>query len=626
MDPHREGTQDGAHLARAAVMAPDLPEDRATLQRLLRDLRTHQLELEQQNVALRETQRALEISRDRYADLYDRAPVGYCTLDALGVITEINLTAATLFGVPREQLLGTSLARRLPGGQRRALRDLLRRVAATGQHQWVEVAMILQPGDEALHLRLDCGLARADEGVRYQCALLDITEPRRLLDQLRERERQLERLAHQDPLTGLPNRPVFDDRLSQAILQSRRTGRKVAVFFVDLDRFKEINDTHGHAAGDEILKQVSGRLTGHLRDGDTVSRFGGDEFTLLIANLDTSRDAAIIAEKLIHTLGQPYRNGRQTIPLTISVGISLAPDDGHDVDELLTKADTAMYLAKQSGRDGFRFYTAAMTELACKRVALEQDLRQAVTNGEFLLHYQPQLALDTRRLVGIEALVRWQHPRLGLLPPQRFIPLAEEIGLVQEIDAWVLRTACVQRKRWQGDGLADEILMTVNVSSRLLERRGFLAELGTLLRTLELDPRQLSLDVTETAIMAHPGESVAAVTQLQNLGVAIAIDGFGTGFSSLSYLRRLPVTWLKIDRSFIANLPVSDVDGAIVRAILALGRSLGLGVIAMGVETEGQERFLKEQGCSLGQGFLYSPPISDPIPAAKPAALGGVGA
>ncbi|WP_200382248.1 EAL domain-containing protein [Thiococcus pfennigii] len=603
-------------------MAADVPQDRATLHRALRDLRIHQLELEQQNIALRETQRALEISRDRYAELYDRAPVGYCTLDALGVITEINLTAATLFGVPRERLLGTSLARRLPNGQRPALRDLLRRVAATGEHQWAEVAMIRQPGDEALHLRLDCDLARADEGVHYQCALLDITEPRRLLDQLRERERQLQRLAHQDPLTGLPNRLVFDDRLSQAILQSRRSGRKVAVLFVDLDRFKEINDTHGHAAGDEILKQVSARLTGHLRSGDTLSRFGGDEFTLLIANLGASRDAAIVAEKLLHTLGQPYQIGGQTIPLTISVGISLAPDDGHDVDELLTKADTAMYLAKRSGRDGYRFYTTGMTESICERMAMEQELRQAAPNGELRLHYQPQLALDTRRWVGIEALVRWQHPRLGLLPPPRFLPLAEETGLIQEIDTWVLRTACAQRKRWQGDGLADEIRMTVNVSNRLLKRPAFIGELGTLLGSLELDPRQLRLEITETAIMAHPSESAVVVSELRDLGIAIAIDGSRASFSSLGCLRGLPVTWLKIDRSFIANLPESDRDGAIARAILALGQSLGLDVIALGVETKRQERFLNEQGCTLGQGFLYSAPIPAEKLAGELAALG----
>jgi diguanylate cyclase (GGDEF)-like protein/PAS domain S-box-containing protein len=619
--PHREGVQGDVSQAKVRAVTADAPQDRATLHRVLRDLRIHQIELVQQNIALRETQRALEISRDRYAELYDRAPVGYCTLDALGVMTEINLKAATLFGMPRERLLGTSLARRLPKDQRPTLRDLLRRVAATGGHQWAEVAMHGQPGGDALHLRLDCDLARGVEGVRYQCALLDITEPRRLLDRLRERERQLERLAQRDPLTGLPNRLVFDDRLSQAILQARRSGRKVAALFVDLDRFKAINDTHGHAAGDEVLKQVSARLTSHLRGGDTVSRFGGDEFTLLIANLDTSRDAALVAEKLIHTLRQPYQIGGQTIPLTISVGISLAPDDGQDVDELLTKADTAMYLAKRSGRDGYRFYTTGMTESICARMAMEQELRQAVTSGELVLHYQPQLALDTRRLVGIEALVRWQHPRLGLLPPQRFLPLAEETGLVQEIDAWVLRTACAQRKRWQGDGLADAIRMTVNVSNRLLERPGFYAELGTLLGSLELDPRQLRLEITERAIMALLGGSAVAVTRLRDLGVAIAIDGFRAGFSSLGYLRGLPVSWLKIERSLIANLPESDVDGAIVRAILALGRSLGLGVIAMGVETARQERFLIEQGCSLGQGFLYSAPIPDLIPA-KLAAMG----
>ncbi|MFQ5472309.1 MAG: EAL domain-containing protein, partial [Dehalococcoidia bacterium] len=424
----------------------------------------------------------------------------------------------------------------------------------------------------------------------------------------KEAEDAIGHLAFHDPLTGLPNRRLFTDRLALALTQARRTRDAVAVLFLDLDHFKTVNDTAGHGKGDELLQSVGQRLTKVVRDGDTVSRLGGDEFTVLLPGISQVEDAAEVAERILEEFRGPWVLDGYTFHLTISIGIGLYPDDGEDAKTLLTNADTALYRAKAQGRDNFQFYYSEMNASILERTDLEADLRGALEREEFVIHYQPQVNITTGRVVGMEALVRWQHPDRGLIPPVEFIPLAEETGLILPLGERLLRTACEQHKAWREAGLPS-IRMAVNLSARQFKSRKLTATVSRILEETGLDPGFLQLEITEGVAMQDMEATTAILRALREVGVEVALDDFGTGYSSLGYLANFPIDVLKIDRSFVSDLPMDESAVAITTAIITLAHSLNLSVIAEGIETDEQLAWLKTHGCDEFQGYLFSKPL-----------------
>ncbi len=440
----------------------------------------------------------------------------------------------------------------------------------------------------------------------------DITDQLAVLDKLKEKELSLAHLAQHDPLTGLPNRLLFADRLSQSVHKAHRNQEQLAVLFIDLDRFKQVNDSFGHPHGDEVLKLVAERFRPLVREDDTISRMGGDEFNVILTSVKRTEDAALVARKFLTVFDQPFFvQGGQPLYLSASIGISLYPQHGTSVDELVRNADAAMFRSKDEGRNTYQYYTGDMTAQAFERVLLETNLRQALTKRELVLDYQPQFDLRTLDIGGFEALIRWRHPEMGLVSPGKFIPLAEETGLIVPIGQWVLSTACRQMRMWIDAGIVEhDRLMSVNLSGKQLDQDDIVQHVQAALDASGLDARCLELEITETTMMTYPERAQRILNELRNLGVGIAVDDFGTGYSSLSYLKRLPITKLKIDRSFVSDIPNDPNDMAISRAVIALGKSMSMAVLAEGIETETQRAFLAHEGCETGQGFLIARPMS----------------
>ncbi len=428
------------------------------------------------------------------------------------------------------------------------------------------------------------------------------------ITKVKESQEKLDHMAHHDPLTALPNRLLFHDRLQHALLRSARDGEQLAILFIDLDRFKNVNDTLGHHVGDELLKQVAAALSSRLREGDTLARLGGDEFIVLLEDVEGQCGATQVAEKLMAMFEQPFMVADHELFVTGSVGISMYPADAEDLNMLIRNADVAMYQAKARGRNGYQFYAPFMTGEGVERLRLEALLRRSIDRNEIFLHYQPQVEIDSGRLIGVEALVRWENPELGLIPPVRFIPLAEDTGFINQLGKWVLYEACRQMVRWQEAGL-NVPKIAVNLSVKQFERGSIVSMVADILSETGLDPKRLQLEVTESVIM-NTGDALAFVNDLHAIGVGLAIDDFGTGYSSLAYLKQLPVQTLKIDRSFIKDISTDANDEAIAIAIIQLGKSLNLSVIAEGVETAEQSAFLLRHGCNLAQGYLFSRPVS----------------
>jgi diguanylate cyclase (GGDEF)-like protein/PAS domain S-box-containing protein len=424
----------------------------------------------------------------------------------------------------------------------------------------------------------------------------------------KEAEFHLTFFANHDTLTGLANRAMFNQRLTQALARAQRLATMAAVLFIDLDRFKVINDTLGHDAGDRLLMHLADRLRECLREGDTIGRQGGDEFVVLIEDVADPQQVAGVGQKILETVARPYFISDQEFHVTASIGISIYPEDGQDQQTLLKNADIAMYRAKEQGKNNHQFYSAQMNLHSFEHLALETKLRRAVERDEFLLHYQPKVDMKSDRITGVEALVRWQHPELGMVPPAQFIPLAEETGLIESIGAWVLRTACAEARGWNAQGMPP-ISVAVNLSARQFARDDLAASVMRVLRETGLDPHLLELEITESTVMHNADRAAGVLQQLKELGVRVAIDDFGTGYSSLSYLKRFPISSVKIDRSFILDLPDDKDDAAITRAVIAMAHSLRLRVIAEGVETAEQYRFLQEHECDEMQGYYFSKPV-----------------
>jgi diguanylate cyclase (GGDEF)-like protein/PAS domain S-box-containing protein len=421
-------------------------------------------------------------------------------------------------------------------------------------------------------------------------------------------EQHILNLAHYDALTGLPNRALLADRMKVAIKRAARVLGRIAVLFVDLDRFKPINDSLGHEVGDRLLQVVAKRMQATIRSVDTVSRVGGDEFVVLLGEIDTAEDAARVAEKLIFTLSEPYHIEEHELSLTASVGICIYPDNGAEPGILIRNADASMYTAKQSGRNRYQFYSEDMTARALERLSLERDLREAVERGEMFVVYQPQIELETGQVIGAEVLLRWRHPTQGMIPPQRFIPVAEDSGMILGIGEWALYQACQQAGLWRDRGVLD-LRISVNVSAVQFRQTDFIDVVKRTLDQSGLPPDQLELELTESVVMQGVGPALEKLRKLAALGVKVAIDDFGTGYSSLSYLRQLTVDRLKIDQSFVHDLPGNTDAEAVATAIVAMGTSLGFRIIAEGVETKAQAEFLQGILCKEGQGYLYAWPM-----------------
>jgi diguanylate cyclase (GGDEF)-like protein/PAS domain S-box-containing protein len=438
----------------------------------------------------------------------------------------------------------------------------------------------------------------------------DLTDILNSEAELDEKKKHLHYVTTHDLLTNLPNRELFFDRLERATLKTSRSGCFTALLLIDLDRFKNINDSLGHKVGDQLLQQVADRLRKSVRKTDTLARIGGDEFLIIVEDLAQLTHVDIIARNFIGLLLPPFKIDGNELFITPSMGISVTPSDTDSPKEMLSFAEVAMYQAKELGGNKYQFYTAAMNTRTKNRIQLEGHLRKAISQNQFALYYQPQFDLQSGALIGCEALIRWQHPEMGLIPPNDFIPLAEETGVIIEIGEWVLKTACLKNKQWHNDG-HERFRTAVNISVRQFREPGFLEMVERVLDETGLEPQWLELEITESLLMEDIDGAIAILSRLKDKGIHIAIDDFGTGYSSLSYLKRFPLSHLKIDRSFVRDIVTDENDASITMAVIALAHSMNLKVIAEGIETKEQLDFLTRKGCEFGQGYLYSPPLPE---------------
>ncbi len=438
----------------------------------------------------------------------------------------------------------------------------------------------------------------------------DITEMVLIKKELEDQKHFLDYQAHHDPLTNLPNRLLFQAYLEQSLARSQSSGQKVALFFIDLDHFKHINDAYGHERGDEILQVVADRIQKVIRKTDKLCRIGGDEFTLIVDDFWQFNDLSHLSHRMLEILTQPIviKNIRHHI--SASIGISINSDSSYTSENMLKYADSALFSAKERGRNTFEFYTNELTKKAFKRVKLESELRIALTDSQLRTYYQPKVDLITNQVCGMECLIRWQHPTLGLLSPDTFIPLAEESGLIVEIDRWIFIDSIKQLNQWREQGIANNITLALNVSCRQCEQDDLLSFLESYVERSPQLANMIELEITETMMMKNVEHAIKVLKQIKELGFNLAIDDFGTGYSSLAYLKKFNADTLKIDRSFVRNLPFDKEDSAIVKAILAMAKALELTVVAEGIETEQQLKFLQAQGCTIGQGYLFAKPLN----------------
>ena len=436
----------------------------------------------------------------------------------------------------------------------------------------------------------------------------DITTLKNTQNELLKQKNIVHHQAHYDELTGLPNRALFQNKLKERISKIQNTKNKIALLFMDLDNFKAINDSFGHHIGDEVLKIVTQRLTNAIKTQGSISRLGGDEFAIILDTLEEEQNISLISNTLLKSLAEPIHLHGNTLYASSSIGISVYPEDTLSMQDLIKFADSAMYKAKDEGKNNFQYYNPKLTELAFERVMMESSLKSALQNSEFVVYYQPQINALSREIIGMEALVRWNHPAMGIVPPSKFIPLAQTTGLIVELDRYVMKTAMTQLSQWYKKGLSPGML-AMNLSVKQLQQEDFLEFLQELIVSTQCDPHWLELEVTEDQIMQHPERAISLLQAISDIGLELAVDDFGTGYSSLAYLKRLPIDKLKIDQMFIRELPYNEEDASITQAVIALAKSLKLKVIAEGVETQEQCNFVIENGCQNIQGYFFSRPL-----------------
>jgi diguanylate cyclase (GGDEF)-like protein/PAS domain S-box-containing protein len=530
--------------------------------------------------------------------------------DAQGKVTYLNRKAEEMTGWRREEARGRPMA------------DVLRLIESVGGPAVGNAGGIATEEDQAKKETADftnCILVRRDG---FECGIERKVTP--IQDQdgsvtgavvafhdvtaAQAKSLQMSHLAQHDALTDLPNRVLFNDRLTQAIALAERQGKQLAVMFADLDHFKKINDSLGHDVGDKLLQSVAARLLACVRRSDTVSRLGGDEFVILLSQVEHAEDAAYSARKILRALATPHIIDNKSLDINVSIGVSTYPTDGQDAEGLMNRADNAMYEAKEHGRNNYQFFRHEMHARLAERQLLEADLRCALGRNEFLLHYQPKLGLQTGEITGVEALIRWLHPQRGIIYPAQFVPIAEECGLIVPIGQWVLLEACKQAQAWRDSGLG-VVPVSVNVSASEFGAKDFLSGVRAVLIATGVEPEHLELELTESVLMRDAEAAVVTLVKLKAMGVQLAIDDFGTGYSSFTYLRRFPSDALKLHQSFVQEITADPADAAIVSAMINLGRSLKQRVIAEGVETRAQLKFLQQHGCGEGQGFYFSPPV-----------------
>ena len=529
-----------------------------------------------------------------------------CT-DTFGNVTFLNLVAAKLTGWPWQEAVG------------RPMIEVFRILDTTNREVIPNLTDGMFQGNQVVPLRENSILIRRDRlEIPIEGSIAPIHDGQgqpagavivfRDVSVARAMALQLAHSAQHDFLTGLPNRMLLNDRISQAINLARRHMRHVAVLFLDLDGFKHINDSLGHPTGDKLLQSIARRLVGCVRASDTVSRQGGDEFVVLLSEVQLSEDTAITAKRILQAVAAPHSVGQHDLHVTASIGVSVYPEDGLDTDTLLKNADTAMYQAKENGRQSFQFFKPAMNARAVERQFIEEGLRRALERQEFELYYQPKVNLTTGAITGAEALIRWLHPTRGLVSPTDFIPVAEDCGLILPIGAWALREACKQAQAWIDGGLP-AMTMAVNVSAMEFRDKNFLDGLIAILAETGFDPRLLELELTESVLMKHAASTAVILRTLRESGVRVAVDDFGTGYSSLSYLQKFPIDAVKIDQSFIRQISTAGDDTTIVKAVIGMARGLKLRVIAEGVETQEEAAFLRAYRCEEAQGYFFSRPV-----------------
>ena len=526
--------------------------------------------------------------------------IGITISDIHGKIIYANTAEAEIHGYVPEEIIGMFARQLAPPSQRKPFPpDTIRKIGL-----WERECMNIRKNGEEFPVRLSSIAVRNTEGecIGIVTACEDITSKKRA-------EERIQWLAYYDTLTGLPNRLTLLDRLRSSLAMAHRERRHIAILFLDLDNFKDVNDTLGHDLGDKLLREVAGRLVAEMRECDTVARLGGDEFVVVLNSMNGQESASVAAQRILSIFSKPFIIEGRQLYSSASIGIAVYPDDGRDVENLLKCADAAMYHAKEEGRSHFRFFSSEINQRIMRRVAFESQLREGFEKNEFFLHYQPQWDLQSGRMVGVEALLRWQNAEFGLVPPSEFIPFAEISGLIFDLGKWVLRTACIQARKWELAGYRD-LRMAVNISAKQFRQPDFLDMVEGIIRETEIESGTLELEFTESVIMERADKTINTLRSLKEMGIQLSIDDFGTGYSSLNYLKHFPIDRIKIDRSFVTDVNRSNDDAAIVEAIISMAHSLNLKVIAEGVENNGQMDFLFARECNEVQGFYLAKPMT----------------